>query len=74
MGQWVQDVPILTNWYFTIFHFFRVLVLSDGEIKELDAPNSLLKNTESVFYSMAKDAGIVWGMDWGLLQYKDSVL
>ena len=58
----------------TIFHVFRVLVLSDGEIKELDAPNSLLKNTESVFYGMVQDAGTVWVTVCALFLYKISVL
>lgn len=38
---------------------FRVMVLDAGIIKEFDSPNSLLKNTDSIFYGMAKDAGLV---------------
>lgn len=38
---------------------FRVLVLDKGEIKEFDAPAVLLSNTSSLFYRMAKDAGIL---------------
>jgi ATP-binding cassette, subfamily C (CFTR/MRP), member 1 len=35
-----------------------VLVLDKGEIAEFDSPESLLQNPDSIFYSMAKDAGI----------------
>lgn len=38
---------------------FRVMVLDQGEIKEMGAPNDLLEKPESAFYAMAKDAGIV---------------
>ena len=55
------------------YDFFRVLVLADGEIKELDAPNTLLKNTESVFYGMAQDAGIVWGIGEVFEKYRPSI-
>ncbi|KAE8746345.1 ABC-transporter, subfamily C member 06 [Frankliniella occidentalis] len=36
-----------------------VLVLDQGRLLELDSPERLLKNKETVFYSMAKDAGLV---------------
>ena len=46
-----------------IFHldifFSRILVLDKGEIKEFDKPQTLLQNSNSVFYGMAKDAGLV---------------
>lgn len=41
------------------FSSFRVMVLDAGMIKEFDSPNNLLKNTDSIFYGMAKDAGLV---------------
>ncbi|KAK7067583.1 Canalicular multispecific organic anion transporter 1, partial [Halocaridina rubra] len=43
----------------TIMDSTRVLVLDRGEIKEFDAPDALLKNFKSIFYGMAKDAGLV---------------
>jgi ABC-type multidrug transport system fused ATPase/permease subunit len=42
----------------TILDSTRVLVLDKGEIKEFDTPDALLKNTESLFFKMAKDDGI----------------
>ena len=44
---------------FILFCFFRIMVLDKGEIAEFDAPSALLKNKQSIFYGMAKDAGIV---------------
>lgn len=43
----------------TIMDSSRVLVLDQGEIKEFDSPAVLLKNNSSLFYGMAKDAGLV---------------
>lgn len=43
----------------TIIDSTRVLVLSDGKIVEFDSPKTLLNDRNSVFYSMAKDAGMV---------------
>lgn len=39
--------------------FCRIIVLSNGEIVEQGSPTGLLESKNSVFYSMAKDAGIV---------------
>ena len=39
--------------------YFRILVLSNGEVKEFDSPQTLLQDPNSMFYNMAKDAGLV---------------
>lgn len=38
--------------------FCRVMVLDQGEIREFDTPENLLKNKNSIFAGMAKDAGL----------------
>ncbi|GAB1601926.1 multidrug resistance-associated protein 1-like [Argonauta hians] len=43
----------------TIMDYDRIMVLDSGYIKEFAAPQKLLKNEKSVFYGLAKDAGIV---------------
>lgn len=37
----------------------RLMVLDTGNVREFDSPKSLLDNHNSLFYSMALDAGIV---------------
>lgn len=37
----------------------RVIVLDQGIIAEYDSPKALLSNKNSIFYGMAKNAGIV---------------
>jgi len=39
--------------------YFRVLVLDKGELVEYESPQKLLSQKNSVFYGMAKDAGLV---------------
>merc|ERR1719483_920576 len=43
----------------TIMDYTRIMVLDQGAIKEFAPPQELLKDTSTVFYSMAKDAGLV---------------
>lgn len=43
----------------TIMDSDRVVVLDQGRIVEFDSPSSLLKQQQSIFYSMCKDAGLV---------------
>ncbi|XP_066599372.1 multidrug resistance-associated protein 1 isoform X2 [Prorops nasuta] len=43
----------------TILDSDRVIVLDKGLIKEYESPETLLRNTSTAFYSMAKDAGLV---------------
>jgi ABC-type proline/glycine betaine transport system ATPase subunit len=37
----------------------RVIVLDQGKIAEYDSPQVLLSNKESIFFGMAKNAGLV---------------
>ena len=37
----------------------RIMVMEHGVIKEMDSPTALLSRTDSVFYSMARDANLV---------------
>ena len=39
---------------------YRVIVMSDGRFEEVDKPDKLKEDTNSLFYAMAKDAGLVW--------------
>ena len=42
----------------TIMDSDKVVVMDDGKVLEYDSPGNLLLNNNSVFYSMAKEAGI----------------
>lgn len=42
-----------------ILDYDFVLVMKNGEIKEFDNPNELIKNESTDFYSMAKEAKII---------------
>ncbi|XP_015781159.1 multidrug resistance-associated protein 1 [Tetranychus urticae] len=43
----------------TIMDYDKVIVMDKGQIIEYDSPDNLLKNNESEFYKMAKDAKLV---------------
>ncbi|KAF5286638.1 hypothetical protein FQA39_LY16212 [Lamprigera yunnana] len=43
----------------TIMDSDRVIVLDKGNIVEFDSPSNLLQNKQTIFYGMAKDAGLV---------------
>ena len=42
----------------TIMDYDRIMVLDKGEIAEMDSPNALIEDKNSIFYSMAHDAGL----------------
>merc|ERR1712172_230490 len=42
----------------TIMDYDRIMVLDKGKIAEMETPNKLLDDNDSIFYSMAKDAGL----------------
>ena len=37
----------------------KIMVLDRGELKEFNTPNILLEDPQSIFYSLAKDAGLI---------------
>ncbi|KAI9023065.1 multi drug resistance-associated protein MRP [Phycomyces nitens] len=43
----------------TVLDSDRILVLDKGQIAEFDSPTDLLRNRSSIFFSMAKQAGLV---------------
>ena len=43
----------------TIMDNNRVMVLDQGKIAEFDTPDNLLSKKDSIFYGMAKNAGLV---------------
>lgn len=53
-----SDALISSHRLNTIIDSDRVLVLDQGKIAEFDTTQKLLKNKESLFYSMAAEAGI----------------
>lgn len=43
----------------TIMDYDRILLLEQGRVAEFDTPSNLLASPNSIFYGMAKDAGLV---------------
>ena len=43
----------------TVLDYDRILVLDQGKVVEFDTTNKLLNDPDSIFYSMAKNAGLV---------------
>ncbi|CAO3692121.1 unnamed protein product [Rhizopus stolonifer] len=43
----------------TVMDSDKILVLDKGNVAEFEAPNQLLENKDSIFYSMAKEAGLI---------------
>ncbi|XP_076297622.1 multidrug-Resistance like Protein 1 isoform X1 [Lasioglossum baleicum] len=56
-----SDCTVLTiaHRFNTILDSDRVIVLDNGLIMEYDSPEVLLRNSSSLFYGIAKDAGLV---------------
>ncbi|KAK6170726.1 hypothetical protein SNE40_019043 [Patella caerulea] len=56
-----EDCTVLTiaHRLNTILDYTRIMVLDAGCVKEFDNPQELLKDESSLFYSMAKSAGLV---------------
>ncbi|RAW20912.1 hypothetical protein PC110_g22646, partial [Phytophthora cactorum] len=52
-----QDATVLTiaHRLGTVLDSDRILVLSDGRVVEFDSPRELVKNTNGVFYALAKE-------------------
>ena len=42
----------------TIMDSDKVVVMEDGNVREFDSPQNLLMKEDSMFYSMAKEAGL----------------
>ena len=43
----------------TIMDSDKVVVMKDGHVEELDSPENLLKNEQSLFHSLAKEARLI---------------
>ncbi|KJA15567.1 hypothetical protein HYPSUDRAFT_48272 [Hypholoma sublateritium FD-334 SS-4] len=60
-GPAFADVTMLTiaHRLNTILESDQVLVMDMGKVAEFDTPANLLANTSSIFYSLAKEAGLI---------------
>lgn len=43
----------------TVLDYDSILVMDAGEMREYDSPQALMSNTHSLFFNLAKHAGIV---------------
>jgi ATP-binding cassette subfamily C (CFTR/MRP) protein 1 len=44
--------------YRVVINYDKIIVLDSGQVLEYDAPTTLLENTNSAFYSLAREAGL----------------
>jgi hypothetical protein len=51
----------LSCFYYECLLNGRILVLDTGNVAEFDSPQNLLADSNSIFYSMAKTAGLLGG-------------
>lgn len=58
LGSCGHEVPTPPTTHICVPSACRVIVLDKGEIRECGAPSDLLQQ-RGLFYSMAKDAGLV---------------
>jgi len=60
-GPQFQDITIITiaHRLNTIMDYDKILVLDSGKVSEFDTPTTLLANHTSLFYSLAKESGLV---------------
>ncbi|KAK7061125.1 hypothetical protein VNI00_000861 [Paramarasmius palmivorus] len=56
----LTDVTVITiaHRLNTVVDYDRILVMDSGSIAELDTPQALLANKDSIFYSLASEAGL----------------
>lgn len=57
----------------TIMDSDRVMVLDKGMIAEFDTVDSLMSNKDSIFYGMAKNAGISGGNTNGITEIDEAI-
>ncbi|KAI3619753.1 metal resistance protein ycf1 [Moniliophthora roreri] len=59
----LTDVTVLTiaHRLNTVLDYDRILVMDAGKIAELDSPQALLEKKDSIFYSLASEAGLTGG-------------
>lgn len=55
----VSTIVTIAHRLNTIIDYDRVLVMDKGMVAEFDSPKNLLSNTQSIFYSMAKEANLL---------------
>ena len=61
--QTIQNIVGLLGTFngniYSIMIYFRIMVLVEGKVREYAAPADLLADSNSLFFLMAKDAGLI---------------